>query len=200
METTAITSAATTSVSTTAQRSDEMDADDFLQLLITQLSNQDPLDPTSSQELLQQISSIRDIELSTTLVDSLATLTGQQRYASAAGLIGNYVVARADSDDSTAAEGVVVGVRFAADGQPFLQLENGQEVSLDQVESVTSADKAAAALVGKMVSGVDDPESDEPQLIEGIVTAVREDADGSVILELDTGQELSMQNILAIDG
>ena len=112
METTAIPAVQSPSAASTSRTADALGADDFLKLLITQLSNQNPLEPTSSEELLQQIASIRDIELSTTLTESLKSLTEQQRYGSAAGLIGNYVVGRADSTNPTAAvpEGVVVGV------------------------------------------------------------------------------------------
>ena len=62
---------------------DGLDAGDFLQLMITQLTNQDPLAPTDNQALLDQLSSIRDIQLSTRLTETLQSLTGQQRYSGA---------------------------------------------------------------------------------------------------------------------
>ncbi len=48
---------------------DELGSSDFLKLMLTQLTNQDPLEPTGNEELLRQISSIREIELSTTLTE-----------------------------------------------------------------------------------------------------------------------------------
>lgn len=40
----------------------ELTSQDFLKLLVTQLTYQDPLDPMGNEELLRQISSIREIE------------------------------------------------------------------------------------------------------------------------------------------
>ena len=77
-----------------------LDADDFLQLLVAQLANQDPLAPTSNAEILRQLSAIRDIQLSTTLNDSLQTLTGNQRYGAAASLIGATLLQAASSSGS----------------------------------------------------------------------------------------------------
>ena len=199
METAAITSMTTQGAANVTGAADALTGEDFFKLLIAQLSNQDPLEPTSNQELLQQISSIRDIELSTTLTESLKSLTHQQRYASAAGLIGNYVTGRADADDQTALrpEGVVVGVRFLPDGRALLQLDSGTELALEQIETVVAPDNAAASLVGKLVTGVDTSDAAQPRLIEGIVTGVRDQPDGTVLLELDTGEELELKNVLS---
>lgn len=198
METSAVTSTTQQNAENTSRTAAALTGDDFLKLLVTQLSNQDPLEPTSPQELMDQIAGIRDIELSTQLTESLQSLTEQQRYGSASGLIGNYVVGRPDADDPSGArpEGMVVGVRFADDGRAYLQMENGLEVSLDEVEIVVSPEKAAAALVGKMVSGIDASDPADPRLIEGIVTAVRTDSDGSIVLELDTGEKLGLKNVI----
>jgi len=199
METTAISSATTSTAATTSSTADALTGDDFLKLLITQLSNQDPLEPTSTQELLEQLASIRDIEASTNITDTLDSLLGQQRYASASGLIGNYAVGRQDAADSTAVrtEGIVVGVRFSEDGQPFLQLEGGQELALDHVESVLSSEQAAYSLIGKLVTGVDRSGVEDPQVVEGIVTGVTTASDGSIVLELDTGETLELSNVVS---
>ncbi|MFQ5489160.1 MAG: flagellar hook assembly protein FlgD [Phycisphaerae bacterium] len=168
--------------------------EDFFKLLIAQLSNQDPLDPTSNQELLQQISSIRDIELSTTLVESLQTLTGQQNYGAAASLIGRFVTGRGAGDETgaVASRGVVVGVRFDENGAPMLQLDQGGELSMADLESVVPAAEAAKALIGRMVTGLDTGSGGVPALIQGVVTGVRSEVDGRVLLELDTGQALDL--------
>jgi len=199
METAAIPSMTTRGTANLTGAADALTGEDFFKLLIAQLSNQDPLEPTSNQELLQQISSIRDIELSTTLTESLKSLTDQQRYSSAAGLIGNYVTGRADTDDPTSLrpEGVVVGVRFLPDGRALLQLDNGTELALERIETVVAPDTAAASLVGKLVTGVDTSDPGQPRLIEGIVTGVRDRPDGTIVLELDTGEELELKNVLS---
>lgn len=171
---------------------------DFLQLLVTQLTNQDPLDPTSNADILAQLSSIRDIELSTTLVDSLTALTGNQRYASAAGLIGKHVSGHAidESDTQQAVSGTVVGVRFDADGTVHLELDSGMQLPLDSVETVASPLRAAESLIGQIVRGLSRSDGGATELIEGVVTAVRNGDAGEVMLELDTGEELRLRDLV----
>ena len=131
-----------------------LSSDDFFKLLITQLTNQDPMEPTSNEELLQQISSIRDIELSTTLTESLQRLAGQQQFGSASTLIGQYVTSVAGSDGSVQA-GTVVAVKFDSQGLPRLQLSNGAELQLSRLASIVSPIRAAEAMVGRLVTGLD---------------------------------------------
>jgi flagellar basal-body rod modification protein FlgD len=64
---------------------------DFLQMLITQLQNQDPLNPTSSDQILQQISEIDNIEATTNLSSSLNSVATDQGFQAASGLIGRQV-------------------------------------------------------------------------------------------------------------
>ena len=131
---------------------DELGSQDFLKLLIAQLTNQDPMEPTGNEELLRQISSIREIELSTTLTDSLRVLTGQQHVTSAASMIGQYVSGQSGSNGEPSG-GLVVGVRFADGGRPVLLLSNGVEMPLDQVSLIQPPLQVAEALIGRIDRG-----------------------------------------------
>jgi flagellar basal-body rod modification protein FlgD len=171
---------------------------EFLQLLITQLTNQDPLEPTGNEELLRQISSIRDIELSTSMTDSLRGLTGRQSFTSASALIGQYVTSIVGSD-GLAQSGLVVGVRFSDANSPILQLSSGAEVPIEQVGAVQSPRQAAEALVGQLVRGLDRRDRSEIKEMEGVVTGVQvEGASGDVMLELDTGGSLRLRDVQAV--
>ncbi len=170
---------------------------DFLKLLIMQLRNQDPLEPMGNAELLEQISSVRQIELSTTLTDALRVLTGQQRFASASSLIGQYVTG-VSSEDGSAQSGIVVGVRFAEGGRPILQLANGSEMPLEQVSTIEPPLRAAEALVGQAIIGLDRRDPANPELVEGVVTAARIEAQGEVLLEIDTGQSLRFRDLVTV--
>jgi len=175
----------------------ELGGDDFLQLLVTQLTNQDPLSPTSNEDILRQLSAVRDIQLSTSLVDSLETLTGNQRYGAAASLIGKSVTGRI-GDEATGFEtvsGVVVGVRFDADGKVTLSLDNGGQLPLENLEAVAEAESAAESLIGRTVRGVNRTRSDS-EVIEGVVTGVRRGDDGQFVLELDTGESLRLTDVV----
>ncbi|UCE60333.1 MAG: hypothetical protein JSU63_01020 [Phycisphaerales bacterium] len=180
----------------------DLGSEDFLRLMISELTQQDPLEPTGNEELLAQISSIREIELSTSLSESLQALTGQQRFASASTMIGHYVTAVPGSDGA-AIGGIVVGVRFDADGAAMLQLSNGTEISLDQVSTIEPPLSVGEALVGQTVIGVDRRDPQESEVLEGVVTAARIDDQGEVLLELDGGDELRLRDfvsIAALDG
>ncbi len=173
-----------------------LSSEDFLKLLITQISTQDPLEPVGNQELLDQISSIRDIELSTSLTDSIQSLTGQQNFAAGSALIGQFVTANPD-ESGNAASGVVEGVRFEGDGQAVLQLSGGGELPLANVQKIEPPVRAAESLVGSTIVGMVTAEGRAPELVEGLVRAVRKE-DGRVLLELDSGEALDFQNVLSV--
>lgn len=63
----------------------DMDRDAFLQLLVTQLANQDPLSPQNGADFAAQLAQFSSVEQLTTISDSLTTHT-QQLAALAAGL------------------------------------------------------------------------------------------------------------------
>jgi len=175
----------------------DLGGDDFLKLLITQLTNQDPLAPTSNEDLLRQISSIRDIELSTTLTKSLQQLTGQQDFSSASSLIGQYVTGLPDLD-GVVPRGLVAGVRFADGNRPVLLLSSGREIPLEQVSTIEPAIRAAEKLIGESIMGVDSRVPREPQLVEGVVTGVRTDEKGETLLELDGGADIRLRDVSEI--
>jgi len=174
----------------------DLGSQDFFKLLIAQLTNQDPLEPMDNQDLLNQISSLRDIELSTGLTESLQSVVGQQRFVSASAMIGNYVRSF-PGEDGLVREGIVVGVRFEADGLPKLQLADGTELAIDQVASVEPADRAAQSYIGSSVVGLDRSVLPQGQAVEGRVTGVSLTEQGGVALELDTGQRLRIEDVVS---
>ncbi len=170
--------------------------DDFFKLLIAELTNQDPLEPTSNQDLLNQISSIRDIELSSNLSSSLDSLTEQQRFASSAGLIGRFVNGKSSEEGAPPVSGTVTAIRFDANGKAILELEGGETLPLEQVSSVMDSDRAADAMIGQFVTGVNRENPDDPQIVEGIATGKTTDSDGRVVLELDTGENVLLSDVV----
>jgi flagellar basal-body rod modification protein FlgD len=192
-------SAATATPQNEPRGLDALRGEDFLKLLVTQLTNQDPLAPTSNEQLLEQLASIRDIQLSTSLTEVLQTLTGNQRYGSAAALMGMMVTGRVVDDQGRGQEisGVVVGVNFSKDGQVELQLETGQSLPLENLASVVEPNQAADSLIGQLVRGVNRDESGDAEVIEGIVTGVRTNGERGTELELDTGEVLLLSDLVA---
>lgn len=83
----------------------DLDMDQFLKLMISELQNQDPLNPMDNTQMLQQIGQLRQITSNDKLSSTLdAVLTGQN-LATASGLIGKEV--HALTDDAKDITGVV---------------------------------------------------------------------------------------------
>ncbi|MBN1510828.1 MAG: hypothetical protein JXB13_02345 [Phycisphaerae bacterium] len=195
METTSVQPSSTTCTSC-SQGFQELNGEDFFKVLIAQLVNQDPLEPTSNQELLAQMASIREIELNTSLTDSLKNLTGQQQFGSASSLIGRQVTGPV-GEDGTTVSGRVVSARFDTDGKVYLQLDSGQELNLADVVNVADAEQMASDLIGLLVQGTDTRDPSNVQEVEGVVTSVKAE-NGEVVLELDTGESIRLDDVSAV--
>lgn len=130
----------------------KINSNDFLQMMIAQLQNQDPMNPMDDSQLLQQISQIRDIQASTELTSTLGNLSVGQNLASASALISKNVTALDSKGNDIS--GVVQSVSMQ-NGQPQLVI-NGSNVSLSNIKSIlpgvvqstqdTKADTALAAI------------------------------------------------------
>lgn len=179
---------------------------EFFQLIIQNLLNQDPLEPMDNDKLLEQIASLRQIESNQqmsasmrSLIDQQQALMNQQRFGSAASLLGQFVEGAAGSaaDAAGSAHGLVTGVRFDEGGRPMLQLDSGQELPLDQVEKVTSLDMLRQRLTGRVVEaqvqGDGGPEQVRGTVMEVLVSG------GNVRLELDTGEQVGLQDLTFIE-
>ncbi|MHC5109866.1 MAG: flagellar hook assembly protein FlgD [Planctomycetota bacterium] len=173
-------------VASTRSQAGEMSSDDFFKLLIAELTNQDPLEPMDNQDLLDQITSIRDIESSASLTESLESLTGQQRLSAVSSIIGQYVMARSNAGGFTE-QGIVVAVRFEDDDTVTLTLADGTELPLDEVATIQSPDQAAQSLLGQDVTAIDRRTAGSAAPVQGQVTGLGLDADGGVLLDLNNG-------------
>jgi flagellar basal-body rod modification protein FlgD len=113
-----------------------LSAEDFLEMMIVQLQNQDPLEPTGNEELLNQISQMRSLQSSIELSDALKSVTSQQKLSSAASLIGKTVAGtiRNSNGTETALEGSVERA-FIRGGEAFVGLANG-ELAVENIHSV----------------------------------------------------------------
>jgi len=176
---------------------DALTSSDFMKLLVTQLTNQDPMQPMGNEELLRQISSIRDIQLSTNMSDALTHLTGQQNFSSASGLIGQHVTTMPDASGASMS-GVVVGIRFDQAGNATLVLSDGSQTPLKDVATIESPLQAGQGLMGQNVVGLDRRDSSNPQAVQGVVTGVQTDDQGQVVLELDTGDSLRLRDVIGV--
>ncbi|KAB0679892.1 flagellar hook assembly protein FlgD [Aureimonas leprariae] len=78
-----------------------LDYNSFLQLLVAQMKNQDPLNPSDPTEQLSQLASFSNVEQSIKLNDKLSSLLTVSSLGQADGVIGRTI---------TSADGTVSGV------------------------------------------------------------------------------------------
>ncbi len=69
----------------------DVDLNDFLKLMLTELQNQDPLNPTDNAALLQQVGELRGISSNDQLVTTLKGFSNTQELTTASSLIGKSV-------------------------------------------------------------------------------------------------------------
>ena len=120
----------------------KLEATDFIQMMLTQLQNQDPTEPTKSSDLLAQMSQIGSLQSSTDMQASLKTMTMQNSISNAAALIGKNVTGK-DVDGSDM-DGIVTSVKVV-DGDLSLSLDSGKSMSMANVLSVAPSTAKAAA-------------------------------------------------------
>jgi flagellar basal-body rod modification protein FlgD len=98
----------------------DLDLDVFLKLLITELQNQDPLNPLDNSQMLAQIHQLREIGATDKLTNTLDSVLLGQNITSSTNLIGQDV--NAISDDNQRVSGTVSRVSIE-NGQPKLHLD-----------------------------------------------------------------------------
>jgi flagellar basal-body rod modification protein FlgD len=79
----AVTSTTTSSASATMKQSVGMNKDDFLSLFVTQLKNQDPLNPMDGTEFISQLAQLTQVEQAYNTNSNLAKLIGMMDDSSA---------------------------------------------------------------------------------------------------------------------
>jgi flagellar basal-body rod modification protein FlgD len=132
----------TSSGNTLKSKNFELKTEDFIKMMITQLQNQDPMEPAKNQELLAQMSQIGQLQSATTLQESLKGMVTQNQIGAAAGLIGKSVQGLDGNDDPV--DGVVTSVRVEG-SEVNLELDNGQKLPLGRVTSIGTQATATAA-------------------------------------------------------
>jgi flagellar basal-body rod modification protein FlgD len=113
-------------------------SEDFTKIIISELSNQDPLSPSDTNALLEQISTIRSIQSDIDLSDKLKNLVTENQLASASNMIGK-VVGGLDEDNYRVI-GQANSVSKTKDGV-FLNLSNGARVNMNNIDGVIDPDQ-----------------------------------------------------------
>ncbi len=102
----------------------------FLTLLITQLKNQDPMNPQDSSQFVSQLAQFSSLEQMTQVSKSIQSVLE----SSVTNLIGKTVIVADPSQQSGFSQGVVTGIVYYKDG-PAVSV-NGQDYALASIQSV----------------------------------------------------------------
>jgi len=116
----------------------ELSSEDFLKIIFTELSNQDPFEPNDSAALLQQLNSIRSIEADLQMMKQLQSLVHENQLAAAGTLIGKFIGGL--TEDNNRVAGYVVSV-IRQGNTVTLELDNGWIVPISGVETIIDPDK-----------------------------------------------------------
>jgi len=174
--------------------SQALNTEDFLKILVTELTNQDPFEPMKNQDLLAQIASIQQLESSQIMtdtltnvgdrfdgvVDKLGEFLDREQLGSASQMVGQFVTGI--TADGGLAAGKVTAVNISQ-GEIMLELDTGELIGLNQMTRLSGHDQS---LVGALVVG---PTTEDGDATVGIVKSVEVGESGTRV-QLETGEEM----------
>lgn len=202
---------------TTEADNSTLGKDAFLQILITQLQNQDPTNPMDDREFISQMaqfSSLEQMQNMTKAMESLLDSQKQTQLMSYTSFVGKDVKWHEVTDKTDEAgkpivnegSGTVVEVKFK-DGEPIFVLDSGKEITTGNISSIlgnkggTAPTKEtenpfaqASQLIGQTVSYQSAEES-----IQAIIEAITTN-NGVIEYVLNNGSRLSKDQFELVAG
>ncbi len=131
------TAATGTSPATAAQNSMPINQNQFLQMLMAELKNQNPMNPNSSDpmQFVTELAQFTAVEQQTYTAESTKTLAAGQNNASAIALLG-HTVNYTDPASGNSATGTVQAVDFTSSG-PTLTINGTSGIAASAVNEVS---------------------------------------------------------------
>ncbi|SFL78280.1 flagellar hook capping FlgD N-terminal domain-containing protein [Halanaerobium salsuginis] len=108
--------------------------DAFFKLLITQLQNQDPLNPMEDREFISQMAQFTNLEKTEKMYSLLEDKLSTNRVIDNSNLIGKKITANINGIDIS---GTVTGIKSNSDDVILAVLKNGSEIELKNINQVT---------------------------------------------------------------
>lgn len=164
-----------TSKKTSDRNTGELGKDDFLNLLVTQLRYQDPLNPTDDKEFIGQMAQFSTLEQMQNMNNSFSA-------TKAFSLIGKRITASIVDDttkQTTEVSGDVTDVKLS-NGKTYVVVQ-GQDIPVDSVINVSEGSRSSSSnisaytnLIGFYANGLAyDPKNGSMIQVEGNVKAVQ---------------------------
>jgi flagellar basal-body rod modification protein FlgD len=128
---------------TSAQGGDSsLSESDFLQLLTTQLQNQDPLQPMSDTDFIAQMATFSQLSAQNTLNTNFSDYSSEQALNDAQGYIGKTVTVSGAAEGVPGTTGTVTGVDVSS-GLPTITI-GGVDYSLTDITAIAPASTTAS--------------------------------------------------------
>ena len=113
--------------------------DAFFKLLITQLQNQDPLNPMEDREFISQMAEFSSLEKTEKLYSLLENKLSSNQVIDNSNLIGKEITANVEGVELS---GVVNAVK-SADDKVLAVLENGSEIEINRITQVKNIEASS---------------------------------------------------------
>lgn len=213
------TSSSTSSSSTSSSTSSSDLETTFLQLLVTQLQNQDPTDPMDSSQMtsqLAQIDTVAGISQLNTSLSSLSTQLSASQNAQAALLIGSTVLAPGSSVTVSDGAATEIGVQLSGAATDVkLTVKNSSGSVVDTIDlgaqsagtipySWTPKDSSGSTLadgtytITATATSSSGTAPTATALVSSTVDSVVQQSDGSAGLTLSNGNTVALSSVAAI--
>lgn len=137
----------------------EMGKDQFLQLLVTQLQNQDPLNPMEDKDFMAQMAQFSSLEQMMNMTKSIDTLVQSQlvspviQYSHMIGKYVSYNIRDEETGEITDTKNGKVIAVSQKDGWAILELDNGEKVYADAITNASDKPNFSDSDVNKEVIG-----------------------------------------------
>ena len=149
------------STSSTASLSSEISMENFLTLFVTQLQNQNPLDPTDNTEFMSQLAQFSTLEQAQQQTEYLSDMSSigsaslqLDQISLASTFIGKTIKYSDDSDSSETLSGIVEGVKLEEDGTVSFII-GGESVSISnfiEVDNTTTTTGSSSTASSNILS------------------------------------------------
>lgn len=130
-------------IQTRGSTNNTLGKDDFLRILMSQLQNQDPLNPMKDKEFISQMTSFSTLEQMMNMSESIQKLTEMQtfspivKYSSMIGKEVSYQVIDSDTGNISDIKAGTVKAVTTKGSTVQLELDSGEKISTDLVVRVS---------------------------------------------------------------
>ncbi|WRP08449.1 flagellar hook assembly protein FlgD [Rossellomorea aquimaris] len=187
---------------------DILGKDDFLKILMTQLQNQDPLNPMQDKDFIAQMATFSSLEQMTNLTKTMEKFVdnqSQSQLISYNQFVGKQVTwhkiiesEAGDAPEIQEGQGFVKGVRFKGDSVEFI-MEDGTILTPGNISQVNTTGTPEASLVNaSLLIGKNVTWNSEDGEMSGIVQSVSK-KDSLIWFHTEAGDKISSDKLIKIE-